>query len=258
MVNPHIENPPATPATLTGPSELKVDDTGTFSAMTTDPDNDYLQYIFNWTEGATSETALQDSGRASLMNHAWKSSGSYQVTVMARDEHGMESGWSQPLTVHVTPRKEALLISVNPNTEFSLGSSSAQQWASQSFVANGSRINSVTLPMKRIRNPTFPVQVMIRTSQNPASGTTLGQVTWQPVTIPSIQTWIDAVFPTPVEVTRGATYYVVMTTGNGFNSANYFIAYADWKHPYRQGRWYSEAEPSGNPDLDAAMKIEFG
>ena len=61
-------------------------DTGyTYSAVSTDPDNDKIQYIFNWDDGEIDTSEFLANGTAKTQTHTWKSAGKYEITVIAYD-----------------------------------------------------------------------------------------------------------------------------------------------------------------------------
>ena len=71
-----------------------------FSAVTTDPKNDMVSYVFDWGDGTNSGwSGFVDSGTYVTMNHSWSKKNSYNVRVKSRDEHGTESRWSEPLSI---------------------------------------------------------------------------------------------------------------------------------------------------------------
>ena len=80
---------------LNGPDSGKIDDEQTFTASTTDPDNDELYYLFNWGDGTYSSwNGPVASGTTVEEKHTWDKRGDYQVKVIARDENGVFSEWS--------------------------------------------------------------------------------------------------------------------------------------------------------------------
>ncbi|MDD1721761.1 MAG: PKD domain-containing protein, partial [Euryarchaeota archaeon] len=75
-----------------------------FSASATDPDSDRVLYVFDWGDLQTTTTALVNSGTAISAEHAWQSTGTFQVRVRAVDEHGQEGAWSgnYPISIQVS------------------------------------------------------------------------------------------------------------------------------------------------------------
>jgi hypothetical protein len=93
---------PAKPSTPYGDIKGIIGHEYAYATSTTDPDGDSLYYLFNWGD----ETHLQwlgpyDSGDTAEASHDWTDSGSYQIKVMAKDQNGVFSEWSEPLTVDI-------------------------------------------------------------------------------------------------------------------------------------------------------------
>jgi hypothetical protein len=92
--------PPNTPDVPEGPNSGNADTSYTYSASATDPEGDQISYLFDWDDGTYSEwTSLINSGQTASASHTWQSSGSYQIRVKAKDEHGVQSDWSDPLPI---------------------------------------------------------------------------------------------------------------------------------------------------------------
>jgi len=62
-----------------------------YTALSTDADNDTIQYIFNWNDGKTSTTEFLSNGTYTTQTHSWTSAGVYTITVKASDNK-TESG----------------------------------------------------------------------------------------------------------------------------------------------------------------------
>ena len=92
---------PNTPSTPSGPTSLNVGESGSFSTSTTDSDGHQVQYRFDWDDGVSGWTSLGSSGHSDSMSHSWSSAGTYSVKAQAKDEYGLESGWSSGLSVTV-------------------------------------------------------------------------------------------------------------------------------------------------------------
>jgi len=93
---------PAKPATPEGEIEGKVGEEYTYTSSTTDPDGDSLYYLFGWGDETYSEwVGPHASGNTAEANHTWTDSSSYEIKVIAKDENGVFSQWSDPLTVDI-------------------------------------------------------------------------------------------------------------------------------------------------------------
>jgi hypothetical protein len=105
-ISPFENQRPNKPETPDGPSNGKPDTEYTFSTSSSDPDGDSLQYIWDWGDGNYSE--LLDSTEAT---YTWITENKFEVRVMAVDENGGESDWSDPLTFS-TPRNKIIIIHI--------------------------------------------------------------------------------------------------------------------------------------------------
>ncbi len=98
-------NPPNIPDAPIGPTILAVDESGTYSTSATDPDDDQVQYRFDWDADGSHDysdwTDLVNSGTTSSLDHSWDTVGTYVVKAQSRDEYGSTSDWSSGLTVVV-------------------------------------------------------------------------------------------------------------------------------------------------------------
>ena len=101
--------PTEKPFKPSGPSKGTPGEEYTYSAIGFDPDEDTIKYCFDWGEGNTSWSEFVNSGETVSMNYIWSENGTYKVKVKVKDEHGLESDWSDPLSVTM-PRSK---ISVN-------------------------------------------------------------------------------------------------------------------------------------------------
>jgi len=98
-------NPPTRPS---GPTSIEPGVSCSYSSSTTDADGDKVYYLFDWGDGTNSDwIGPYDSGETVGANHSWESKGRYQVRVKAKDEHGVQSEWSDPLVVSM-PKNRAL------------------------------------------------------------------------------------------------------------------------------------------------------
>ncbi len=71
----------------------------TYTTTTSDSDSDSLYYMWSWGDGNTSGWyGPFESNVIASASHVWTEKGTYQIKVKAKDEHGFESDWSDPLT----------------------------------------------------------------------------------------------------------------------------------------------------------------
>ena len=91
-------NPPLKPNIPIGPTSGKTNQEYEFHATTTDPEGQKIQYLFDWGDGTNSEWSdLIESEEIFKTTHSWSQKGNYNVCVMAKDENGDLSEWSDPL-----------------------------------------------------------------------------------------------------------------------------------------------------------------
>lgn len=103
------QSPPNTPNTPNGPESGRTGVSYQYTASTTDPDDDLVQYKFDWGDGTESSwTYLVSSGFPGSKQKSWEEEGIYQIRAKARDEHEAESGWSNPLEVIITSEESYL------------------------------------------------------------------------------------------------------------------------------------------------------
>jgi len=103
-------NTPNKPTVPYGPTLRKIGQSGSYSTSATDPDGDQVQYRFDWNANGgnyySSWTTLSASGHTNGLSHSWDYAGTYVIKAQARDEHGYESVWSDPLTVVISSSGE--------------------------------------------------------------------------------------------------------------------------------------------------------
>ena len=96
--------PPDIP-TIDGPTSGKARRTYFYTAVTIDLENDKIAYLFNWGDGTTSGwTDFFPSGTEASASHSWKE-GNYDIRVKAKDDQGLESRWSNPLSITIPRNK---------------------------------------------------------------------------------------------------------------------------------------------------------
>jgi len=103
---------PAKPEDLDGPTSGKINEEHTYTASTTDPDGDQLYYLFGWGNGEFSGwVGPYDSGDTAEASYSWSEQGDYEIRVKAKDDHGVQSEWSDPLPVTM-PKNNAFIDSI--------------------------------------------------------------------------------------------------------------------------------------------------
>jgi len=75
----------------------------TYNASTIDPDGDQLFYKWDWGDGEITDwIGPFDSGIPVEEKHRWTEKGTYEIKVKAKDVFGVETDWSEPLTVKIS------------------------------------------------------------------------------------------------------------------------------------------------------------
>jgi hypothetical protein len=95
-----INSPPNKPVKPTGLIRGKVGTTYTYSTSTTDPDGDQVYYNWSWGDGTYSGWLGPFASGATVNgSHAWSTKNTYIIKVKAKDSFGLESVWSDSLSV---------------------------------------------------------------------------------------------------------------------------------------------------------------
>jgi len=100
-----VNNAPEKPARPTGPIKANYKKAQTYSTSSTDADGHKIRYIFDWGDGRSTTSDLFDSGEMVSISHKYSSQGTYEIKVMAEDEYGGESDWSDPLAIQMPKNK---------------------------------------------------------------------------------------------------------------------------------------------------------
>jgi len=102
-----IENePPEKPDKPSGETHGTVGVEYTYTTSTTDPNNDVIYYWFSWGDDTTSGwVGPYESGETGEASHTWDRRGNYEIEVKAKDEHGLESEWSEILPISMPKNK---------------------------------------------------------------------------------------------------------------------------------------------------------
>lgn len=91
---------PDKPTRPSGSERGKTGNQYTYTTSATDADGDQIYYLWDWGDGNYSDTlGPYGSGETCEATYAWTLDGSYSIRVMAMDEHGGESDWSDPLPI---------------------------------------------------------------------------------------------------------------------------------------------------------------
>ena len=121
--------PPEKPTRPSGPASGKAGKTYTYSAFTTDPDEDEIFYLFDWGDGTNSGwLGPYNSGETVEASHSWSEKGEYSIKVKAKDVNGLESEWSDPLVISMplsikisSAQKSIMRITISSKNVHNLG-----------------------------------------------------------------------------------------------------------------------------------------
>ena len=107
------ENTPPNKPTISGPTKGKPGESYDYTFSTIDPDGDDVYYWIEWFEGCPSVywDGPHSSGAEIVKSNTWENRGTYIITVKAKDEHGAESIWSDPLTISMPKNR---ILNSNP------------------------------------------------------------------------------------------------------------------------------------------------
>jgi hypothetical protein len=96
-----FNRPPDPPDGAVGPNEGVTNIEYTFTAETTDPEEDQIYYKFDWGDGEDSGwVGPYHSGQKGNATHSWKTAGNFSIKVKAKDNFS-ESNWSPEHTITI-------------------------------------------------------------------------------------------------------------------------------------------------------------
>jgi len=115
-------DPPETPSKPNGPARGIIYYDITFTASTTDPNNDQILYMFDWGDGTNSGwLGPYNSGATASATYAWSDLGDFEVKVRAKDTLGAGSVWSEPHTISIVENIPPDIPSIEGTTTGSPG-----------------------------------------------------------------------------------------------------------------------------------------
>jgi hypothetical protein len=106
---------PETPLPPTGPSEGTINEAYQFSTTAVDPDNDLVQYGWEWTGDNIADAwtdGFYPSGETITQMLDWAEAGTYQLRVKTNDQYGVESNWSSPHTIIIVAPELEIQVSM--------------------------------------------------------------------------------------------------------------------------------------------------
>ena len=75
----------------------------TYTVVSTDPDNDTIQYTFDWGESATQSSGFLPNGTSYTVNHSWTTPGQYTLTVTVTDN---QTEASSSMTININEEEK--------------------------------------------------------------------------------------------------------------------------------------------------------
>ena len=101
-LNSYNNLPPAKPIQPQGLVKVNVGQSYFYQSGTIDSDGNQIYYLFDWGDGTNSSwLGPYNSGAIVKSSQCWHKRGSYSIIVKAKDKFGVESPWSDPLTVEI-------------------------------------------------------------------------------------------------------------------------------------------------------------
>ena len=98
----NANQPPNNPAQPDGPTTGTTNVEYVYTTTAVDPESQQVFYLWSWGDDTQSPwLGPFDSGVPAEASHQWDTAGTYTVMVKAKDDLGLESGWSPSLPVHI-------------------------------------------------------------------------------------------------------------------------------------------------------------
>jgi hypothetical protein len=113
------EQAPNKPARPTGTENGRIKEEYTYQTTTTDPNGDEIWYLFDWGDDTNSDwVGPFASGEVGSASHTWSKQDNYQIRAIAKNENGVQSEWSDPLTVNMPKYRQISLFRFVPILRF--------------------------------------------------------------------------------------------------------------------------------------------
>ena len=93
------QSPPEKPITPVGPAYCTTGVAYTYKVMAIHPQGQPLEFQFDWSGEVSNWGNPGASGETAAVSHVFDTAGTYTVAARARDNAGLLSGWSDPLSV---------------------------------------------------------------------------------------------------------------------------------------------------------------
>ncbi len=121
------ENLPPVVDGITAPTQLNVNEQGTWQIKAHDPENGYLTYSVDWGDslyfasGASVPTILKEGVQTSTFNHAYSKAGTYTITFTISDNNYKSVKTSATVNVVETQIKSITVVSPNGGERWEVG-----------------------------------------------------------------------------------------------------------------------------------------
>jgi len=104
-------NPPFKPDKPSGPGSGIPLISYSYNTTSIDPDLDKIYYMFDWDDGTNSGWIDPfNCGQTISSSHVWNNRGTFQIKVKCKDDNGLESVWSDPLSISMPKNKSLHFI----------------------------------------------------------------------------------------------------------------------------------------------------
>jgi len=197
------EMPPSQPEKPEGPTIGKTNTTYSYETLSSDPEGDDIKYLVDWGDGSEEWTLPCHSGIVLSISHSWDEEGTYSIKVMASDEKGAESEWSEEMAVTLADRH----IVDQRQVVYRSGSRvNITEWVAQSFVPSLDRISKIEINLFSY-GESNTVTLMLRENLDGIDMATSSK-TVEPAKDWEESKWISFGF-NEVSLTPGKEYYIV-------------------------------------------------
>ncbi len=119
--------PPVKPNAPSGPISSRPGVSHNYTVSSNDPDEDLMRYTFDWGDKTESITGFLLSGEGASANHSWSKAGTYRIRVIAIDERGGASAWSEA--------QDVIINSPPDNPSKPSGPGSVHAWAANTYTS---------------------------------------------------------------------------------------------------------------------------
>ena len=159
------------------------------------------------------------------------------------------------------PREVEVVIAQSARSAVPLGNREVFMSHAQSFILSGYGDSSATLDKVSIAlsrqgaNPTFPIKISVRET---LEGNDLVSTNILPAVLSSKfkdPTWVDVIFPAPLAVTQGKTYFLFLSVEK-VDRQNFYQWSVSWSNPYAAGTFYDRGKTALG-SRDALTKIHL-